>query len=38
MPLSDNYSVLSSAVHIANSGKLSCDDRLQGIVDLIAQT
>ena len=38
MPLSDNYSVLSSAGRIANSGKLSCDDRFQAIIDLIAHT
>ena len=38
MPLSDNYSVLSSAVRIANSGKLSYEARLQAIVDLIARS
>ncbi len=35
MPLSDRYTVLSSAVRIANSGKLSYEARLQGIIGLI---
>ena len=38
MPLSDKYTVLSSAVRIANSGKLSYEARLQGIVDLISRS
>ena len=38
MPLSDNYMVLSSAVRIANSGKLSYEARLQAIVDLISRS
>ena len=38
MPLSDNYTVLSSAVRIANSGKLSYEARLQTIVSLITRT
>ncbi len=36
MPLSDKYTVLSSAVRIANSGKLSYEARLQGIISLIS--
>ena len=35
MPLSDNYTVLSSAVRLANSGKLTYVARLQAIVDLV---
>ena len=38
MPLSDNYMVLSSAVRVANSGKLSYESRLQAIVDLISRS
>ena len=38
MPLSDKYAVLSSAVRIANSGKLSYEARLQGIIALISRS
>ncbi len=38
MPLSDNYSVLSSAVRVASSGKLSYEARLRALVELIFRT
>lgn len=38
MHLSDSYSVLSSAVRIANSGKLSYEARLQAIIELITNS
>ena len=38
MPLSDNYAVLSSAVRIANSGKLPHEVRLYAIVGLVLRS